>query len=338
VTIREIAHLAHVSIGTVDRVIHNRGRVAPETAEKVRRIIEETGYRPNIHARHLSLAKSYRFAVFTPEKFQDCGFWELPQGGIDRITEELSVFNISIDWYSFDRNSEHSFLETARKLLEADPDGVLLAPVLLEPSRQFCRSLQGTVPFVFFDSYLPGTGALAYIGQNSYASGLVAAHLMKLLVDNPSRVAVLQARKNDLHICKRIEGFLSCFEQTEMPAVFTEEHLDDQEICNGFLSRLLQEQESWEGVYVANAAVGRVANFLGKRHPEIRLIGYDIIGESTTHLKSGTIDFLISQKPQLQVYYGLMLLYRYVVLKQRAIEDMVMPIDILTRENIDFYT
>ncbi len=29
-TLREIAEAAHVSIGTVDRVLHNRGRVSPE--------------------------------------------------------------------------------------------------------------------------------------------------------------------------------------------------------------------------------------------------------------------------------------------------------------------
>lgn len=337
-TIREIAQLAKVSIGTVDRVIHNRGRVAPETAEKIRRIIEETGYKPNIHARHLSLAKSYRFAVFTPERFQDCGFWELPRGGIGRILEELAVFNISIDWYTFDRNSADSFRNTAHRLLEAGPDGVLLAPVLLEPSLEFCRALQGNVPFVFFDSYLPDIEPLAYIGQDSFASGVVSAHLMKLLVDEPTRIAVLQARKNDLHICKRIDGFLSCFEGEEKPTVFIEEHLDEQDVCNRFLSRLLQAPGTWEGIFVANAAVGRVANYVDEHHFAVRLIGYDITEDGTTNLKNGRIDFLISQKPQLQVYHGLMLLYRHVVLKQTAADDVVMPIDILTRENIDYYT
>ena len=37
-TINEIAEKANVSIGTVDRVIHNRGRVAPATVKKVKKI------------------------------------------------------------------------------------------------------------------------------------------------------------------------------------------------------------------------------------------------------------------------------------------------------------
>ena len=37
-TIKEIAALAGVSRGTVDRVLNDRGAVNPETAEKIRKI------------------------------------------------------------------------------------------------------------------------------------------------------------------------------------------------------------------------------------------------------------------------------------------------------------
>ncbi len=46
-TIKEIADLAGVSRGTVDRVINNRGDVNRETAEKIRAIIKQLGYKPN---------------------------------------------------------------------------------------------------------------------------------------------------------------------------------------------------------------------------------------------------------------------------------------------------
>lgn len=44
VTIKDTARMSQVSIGTVDRVIHNRGRVSKETEDRVRRVIKETGY------------------------------------------------------------------------------------------------------------------------------------------------------------------------------------------------------------------------------------------------------------------------------------------------------
>ena len=46
-TIKEIADLAGVSRGTVDRVLNNRGAVNPKTAEKIMKIAQAMNYRPN---------------------------------------------------------------------------------------------------------------------------------------------------------------------------------------------------------------------------------------------------------------------------------------------------
>ena len=46
-TIKEIAALAGVSRGTVDRVLNDRGAVNPETAEKIRKIAKELDYKEN---------------------------------------------------------------------------------------------------------------------------------------------------------------------------------------------------------------------------------------------------------------------------------------------------
>ena len=47
VTIKEIAQMAGVSRGTVDRVLNNRGRVSEENARRIREIARSLGYQPN---------------------------------------------------------------------------------------------------------------------------------------------------------------------------------------------------------------------------------------------------------------------------------------------------
>ena len=54
VTIQQIADLAGVSRGTVDRALNNRGRIRPEVAEKIKEIAKELGYQPNMAAKALS--------------------------------------------------------------------------------------------------------------------------------------------------------------------------------------------------------------------------------------------------------------------------------------------
>ena len=59
-TLKDIAESVGVSIGTVDRIIHNRGRYSEKTAEKVRKIMTDLNYIPNIHARGLKQTKKHR--------------------------------------------------------------------------------------------------------------------------------------------------------------------------------------------------------------------------------------------------------------------------------------
>lgn len=54
-TIYDISRKAGVSIATVSRVINGSPKVSPATKEKVLRIIEESGYSPNVFARGLGL-------------------------------------------------------------------------------------------------------------------------------------------------------------------------------------------------------------------------------------------------------------------------------------------
>src|SRR5690349_17970790 len=58
VTIRDVASAAGVSINTVSRTVNDRHDVSPVTRARVKRVIEELGYRPNAMARSLLSQKS----------------------------------------------------------------------------------------------------------------------------------------------------------------------------------------------------------------------------------------------------------------------------------------
>ena len=57
VTINDVARAAGVSKGTVDRVLHNRGEVSAKSREKVLKVIEELGFKPNLYASLLASQK-----------------------------------------------------------------------------------------------------------------------------------------------------------------------------------------------------------------------------------------------------------------------------------------
>jgi LacI family transcriptional regulator len=65
VTIKQVGKIAGVSIPTVSKVVNNRQDVSPETRERVKKVIEDLGYRPSALARSLSQQRSYTLGVVT---------------------------------------------------------------------------------------------------------------------------------------------------------------------------------------------------------------------------------------------------------------------------------
>ncbi|WP_319475944.1 substrate-binding domain-containing protein [Marispirochaeta aestuarii] len=339
VTIKDIARLAGVSIGTVDRVLHNRGRVAEATKSRILGIIRDTGFKPNLFASNLAQSRNYRIGVLTPGPDQDSGFWQLPHRGMQTAAEELSAFSLELLFHCFDRFSPDSFRTAAEELLTDTPDGILLAPILPEPAEEFARKLPEDLPLCCFDSDLPEMHKLTYIGQDPRMSGRLAAKLMRMLVPPEMETVIIQAVNLDDHIRGREEGFRSYYPKDKKPPVLEEVHLDSKDTCFAFLDSLFSRNPGIGGFFVANASVHRVAEYLSQHgRTDIALIGYDLIPRNREYLEQGIIDFLISQRPETQGYLGIQTLFRALNRQPVADHHVVMPIDILTAENIHYYT
>src|SRR5512145_1422935 len=93
VTIKDIASLAGVSIGTVDRVLHNRGEVSLETHDRVMSFVIKSGYTPNLLAKSLALKKKFNIAVLIPDSGNSNPYWKNPVEGFSRASRELKDFN-----------------------------------------------------------------------------------------------------------------------------------------------------------------------------------------------------------------------------------------------------
>lgn len=65
-SIKDVAKLAGVAVGTVSRVINNSGAVSPTTRRKVEKAIQELNYIPNEIARNFKMRKSKMVALLLP--------------------------------------------------------------------------------------------------------------------------------------------------------------------------------------------------------------------------------------------------------------------------------
>jgi len=341
ITLKEIAERADVSIGTVDRVLHNRGKVAPDKELRIRRILKELNYKPNVFARNLVLRKAFRFGVLMPRPEQDSGYWKNPVKGIERAQRELHGQKVNVEYYFYDKFLEESFIGEFDRLLESKPDGLLIAPVLSRAASQMVGKIPGHLPYVFFDSNIPDAACLSTIGQDAYKSGILSGKLMHTLAQGGGCVAVIRLLPEDYHIDGRVNGFKDYFKDKPdfRIAAYDADGGWEEEKFRSLTGRVLSENTDLKGIFVTNVCVHKIAEQIStlSQNNKVRLIGYDLIEQNVRYLKEGVIDYLISQRPEIQGYQGIYALYNRVVLMGRVRPKVMMPLDIVTRENIEFY-
>lgn len=339
-TIKKIAQLANVSIGTVDRVIHNRGQVSPETEQRVRRIMKDLNYTTNVFARHLKLAKSFSFGVLMPDPALDEGYWKRSVLGIDRALEELRGQQIDVQYFHFNRYSEGSFDRAADQALQADLDGLLIAPGASEPFHRFIQKIPD-LPKSIFSTTITDVDCLSCIGQDAYQSGVMAGKLMRLSVNTGGSIVSIRIQPADEHIQERSNGFQNYFSR------YSEFHIAEYEAdgngnsghFKGVFDQILSDNPDLSGIFMTNVSTHKIAEQIDAAGlaGQIHLVGYDMIQKNVDYLKSGVIDFLISQRPEIQGYQGLYSLYRHVVLKEPVQAKILMQLEIVTLENVDYY-
>ncbi len=344
IRIKDIAEIAEVSVGTVDRVIHNRGEVSEATRERIRTLLKEHNYKPDIIASSLALKKTIRLAVVMPGVVNEHTFWSLPQSGIKRALEELSHYNISVDTFCFNQFDRNDFIRCLKEFPYDEVQGVLFAPVFQEESISFLqRCEEWSLPVVLFNSLLDVPSIRSFVGQDAFQSGYVAAKLINIGLDPGRDVAIINMSvRTDhyAHIIGREKGFRAYFREhsDRLKSLLT---LD----LHGADDKSLEEQliqccsdHDLAGLFVTNSRVHKVAEILSRQGMrKVRLVGYDLLPESIQYLKQENIDFLISQKPEEQAFRGLNSLFFLVAFHREPEARTMLPIDIITKENLMYY-
>jgi LacI family transcriptional regulator len=341
--VKEIARRANVSIATVDRVLHNRPGVSKQTKDKIKELIIELNYQPNLLAKRLASRKTIRLATLIPKKSDETTYWEAPLSGIIEAEAEVNQFGIIIEKYFYDQNSAPSFTEQANLILESAPEGILLAPSFVEEAVDFTnRCKEADIPYVLFNSDLPDQESLSYIGPDLYQSGYLVAQLISYLIKEGDKLLIVNISKeihNRHHLHKKEEGTRAYFADHHQKANIIK--VDIKQTDYAFIAQTLDDvfanNPDIKAVFVTNSRVSKVARYIEGAKKEAILIGYDYLQENIDYLNKDVIDFLICQKPKDQAYRGVISLYKYLAFALPVERVHFMPIDILTKVNYPYY-
>lgn len=347
VRIKDIAVKAGVSTGTVDRVLHNRGRVSKKVLDKVSKIIEEMNYEPNVMARALVANKVYHLAALIPDPAKD-SFWLAPKEGIEKAGRDLKQFGIHIRQYIFDPFNLKSFVEKATAVNKDNPDGILISPIFYHESLPFFKKWKKKdIPVILFNTQITEIDPLAYVGQDSYQSGLLAGKLVHYGQSSVTPCSTLIAHideeiSNSIHLQKKEKGFRNYFTQNNLDVQF--QILRVELTCAnraGFtkaMDEMIENHPDLTSIFVTTCKSYEVANYLQQRRiTHLKIVGYDLIPENLFFLENDRISFLINQNPRAQGYWGINMLSEHLAFKKPVPALKYLPLDIVTKENMNTY-
>ncbi len=151
-TIYDVAGAARVSLATVSRAINNPEKVKLETRERVLKVIEELGYKPNAFARGLASRKSTTVAVVVPDMGR-ASIAEMMNG----IADIARVYKYSILLYILE-SEDASEEDILREIIAAQVDGILyLNDEITKAQYDFLRTVKNTyqIPVVLTNTSYP---------------------------------------------------------------------------------------------------------------------------------------------------------------------------------------
>lgn len=343
-TIKDIARMAGVSAGTVDRVLHNRGDVSAASMERVKKVLDEIEYEPNMFAIGLAAKKRYHIICIIPYYIEH-DYWHSVVQGIERAAQELRPFNVCVDYVYYHHADKSSYVTACETVKDGMADAVLIAPNFHNETMQLALCLEEKhIPYAFIDFNIEQTHPLCYIGQDSKISGSIAAKiLMQFYKKGQEVVLFLNNQKSspaEIQMQRRMEGFMQYLSDEHNDLVIHDIVLQkENDEANQFvLDRFFAEHPQALLGAVFNSRVYEVANYLNKKGKRMEgLVGYDLLRKNVEHLQNGVVNYLIGQRPGLQGYCGVKALCNHTVFKKAVTSVKYMPIDILMKENIDFY-
>lgn len=316
------------------------------TRDRILTIIDELEYQPNILASTLASKKTFSFALFFPEPVSAEAYWNKPMTGVRQAFKEIQQYGVNINIHLFKQSDPATFKNEARRILESNPEGVVLAPFFSRESKEFIAELKNReIPYVFIDSNIKDSSKLSYIGQDSFRSGTLAAKLLDYSIPGDASILILHFAKeldNMNHLAQREKGFYEYFNLKYGQGsrqLITLEIADPVDVdCQKRLINVLKSADNLKGIFVTNSQVYYLGRILEQLQIKgVRVIGHDLISENIDFLQKDIVDFLICQRPEEQGYRAILTLFDHLVLKKEVNTEKYTSIDIITKENLDYY-
>ena len=337
-TIKEIAELAGVSRGTVDRVLNHRGFVNADTEKKVLEIANLLNYQPNKAGVALAAQKK-KYVIGVLLFGEDNTFFDEVMDGLHTKLEELSIYGCTVITrrIPFDLNLQ---LDAINDLMNEGIHGLILSPYNApEIQLKIDELWESGIPCVTVNTDIPNSKRIAYIGSDYHKCGRIAANLLQLMTPGDTRVGIVTGSHNILCHEERISGFSDYIADNHLPIQIADicENEDDDYKSYEIVSALLAKHPEINALYFTAAGVyggcRAIKNAALPKPPVV--ITFDAVPSTKEMLEENIVTATICQHPEEQGARSLALLVDYLLTNKMPEQSLShMELEIKIKESL----
>ena len=315
--IKDIARIADVSRGTVDRALHGRSAINQKTRDRILQIAQENGYKPNLAARMLVSGRApLAIGVCIPREIRY--FFDQVRDGILEEARRYESVGVTLEYRPSERYGEGEY-ERIEELLSTDIKGLIVAPGIDPRTSTLIDEAEGRgIKTVLVAGDIPASRRSTALCSDPELNGTCAAELMARFLHDGFRVVVFTGMiENEIH-SREVRSFCEAFQQFAPRGRVLEviEHHDDEaeayEKCAALLGRT---GSSVDGIYLSTANCLPVLAALDAAGAadKVKLVTTDLFPGMVPWFERGTILASIYQRPYIQGQTALRLIVDHLV-------------------------
>lgn len=299
-TAKDVADAARVSVSTVDRVLNDRGGVAPD---KERRVFEWARKLGLDRALHNRAARTLRIAVLL--QGPDNPFHAQVQSAFQVANRRYAELNLQFLVFHADPTNEN---RAARMIVElgARHDGLIVTYPHSIHIAAALLAISGRIPVLTFATDIRDSGRHAYVGPDDRRAGRVAGDLMgRFLQPVGGDILVIAGILGMTGQEEREAGFRAVIGQRypECRVAAVLESREQQQRAGDLVYDALSLNPAIRGIYNASTGAQAVVDALRalNREHDIVVITHELTEDRRRLIHEGLIDAVIDQNPEFEV-------------------------------------
>ena len=322
ITMKKLAEMAGVSIGTVDRALNNRKGVKKEVAEQIKSIARAVGYVPNAAGKGLVARKrKLKIAVVICTTRHD--YMQELLRGIDFAKENNEGYGVEVIIKKGEDYDVDSQLQMIDESVALGINGLILVPLNDDRITEKIKEVRNKGIFVILTVSDIGDSSIAYVGCNLFKNGKILGGLAFLFGEKNSKILYLSSPLKILGNRERLEGFLAAIKDRGI----NQDKIDTCELKNDDfeayrdLTVILAKKE-YDTVIITTGCTSGVLKAIEESslREDVRIIALDLAPEVKVALQSKKICAVVDQHPFLQGKNATEVLFDFIIMGRKPHE------------------